>query len=90
LHRNSPPPDMGVSPAELLFGRNISDHMPKPVHLRLEWSELADMRERAHAQRFSYATKDKIRHEPDPLSVGDIAYKTREAIIYSYGMLPVQ
>jgi len=63
---------MGVSPAELLFGRNISDHMPKPVHLRLEWSELADMRERAHAQRFSYATKDKIRHEPDPLSVGDI------------------
>ena len=71
LHRNSPPPDMGVSPAELLFGRNISDHMPKPVHLRLEWSELGDMRERTHIRRYNYATKDKDRHGINPLSVGN-------------------
>eukprot|EP00111_Clytia_hemisphaerica_P024151 TCONS_00071197-protein len=36
LHRNTPPPDMGVSPSELLFGRNITDHMPRPVTFRRE------------------------------------------------------
>ena len=51
LHRNTPPPDMGVSPAELLFGRHIIDHMPKPIRFKQEWSELADMREMAHARR---------------------------------------
>lgn len=34
LHCTTTPPDMGVSPAELLFGRTITDHMPKPIRLK--------------------------------------------------------
>ena len=48
LHRNTPPQDMSVSPAELLFGRPLSAHMPKPIRNRREWIELADRREMAH------------------------------------------
>ena len=55
LHRNTPPPDMGISPAELLFGRNISDHLPKPIRFRKEWSELADARETAYRRRQLHA-----------------------------------
>ena len=42
LHRNTPPPDMGVSPAEIPLGHPLRDHMPKPIHMRLEWLELAN------------------------------------------------
>lgn len=71
LHRNTPPVDMGVSPAELLFGRNLTDHMPKPVTFRREWSELADLRERAHATRFQNAQKYATTTEMQPLKIGD-------------------
>ena len=27
LHRNTPPPDIGASPSELLFGRHLTDHL---------------------------------------------------------------
>ena len=57
LHRNTPAPaDMGVSPEELLFGRNISDHLPYPIQFRREWSELADTREKTYMRRFDYAS----------------------------------
>ena len=71
LHRNTPPPDMGVSPAELLFGRHITDHMPKPIRFKQEWSELADMREMAHARRKEDSTRGDNRRELKPLSCGD-------------------
>ena len=72
LHRNTPPPDMGVSPAELLFGHPLRDHMPKPVRMRLEWLELADRRETAHAQRNSYANSHANHRDLNPLSRGDL------------------
>ena len=58
LHRNTPAPDMGISPAELLFGRNINDHLPNPITFRKEWSELADLREKVHQKRI-YASSMK-------------------------------
>ena len=71
LHRNTPPADMGVLPSELLFGRNITDHMPKPITFRREWSELADLREKAYAQRYDYATKNENSKELNPIKIGD-------------------
>jgi len=74
LHRNTPPPDIGVSPAELFFGRNINDHLPSPVKFRKEWSELADGRETAYNKRRAHATKNdnhKRVHELTPLNIGD-------------------
>ena len=71
LHSNTPPPDMGVSPAKLLFGRHITDHMLKPICFKQEWSELADMREMAHARRKEESTRGNYRRELKPLSCGD-------------------
>ena len=39
LHRNTPSPDIGASPAELLFGRPLNDHLQNPVPPRKNWSE---------------------------------------------------
>jgi len=72
LHRNTPPPDMGVSPAELLFGHPLRDHLPKPIRMRLEWLELADRRETAHAQRNRYANNHVNPYNLNPLSPGDL------------------
>ena len=72
LHRNTPPPDIGASPAELLFGRHINDHMPSPSRFRKEWSELADGREKAMRMRHLYATKHENTTELKPFYVGDI------------------
>ena len=71
LHRNTPPADMGVSPSEVLFGRNITDHMPKPITFRREWSELADLREKACAQRYDYAMKNEGAKELNFFKIGD-------------------
>ena len=72
LHRNTPAPDMGVSPAELLFGRNIPDHLPHPIQFRREWSELADAREKTHRRRYYHATKHEKRRNLSELQIGDI------------------
>ena len=71
LHRNTPAPDMGVSPAELLFGRNIPDHLPHPIQFRREWSDLADAREKTHARRFNNISLKDERNVLQPLQVGD-------------------
>ena len=74
LHRNTPPPDIGVSPAELLFGRNINDHLPNPITFRKEWSELADARETAYNKRRSHAINGdnyKNVRKLRPLNIGD-------------------
>ena len=52
LHRNTPSSDIGASPAELLFGRPIRNHLPTPVDVRREWTELAKQREIAMRKRF--------------------------------------
>ena len=69
LHRNTPPQDMGVSPAELLFGRPLTDHMPKPIRIRREWIEIANRREMAHKNRKQQADNYSQR-ELQPLTHG--------------------
>ena len=70
LHRNTPPPDIGASPAELLFGRPLHDHLPNPVRFRREWLDLANMREKAVERRFSQSTKNDTMRALTNLDVG--------------------
>lgn len=72
LHRNTPPPDIGASPSELLFARPLNDHLPNPTKFRREWLELADMRERAINQRFLNNMKHtENRQQLNPLRIGE-------------------
>lgn len=53
-HRNTPHQDLGLSPAEMLYGRTIKDHLPilrekHQIHKR--WRETKELRERAMAKR---------------------------------------
>ena len=70
-HRNTPAQDTGVSPAVLLFGRPLKDHLPRPSQkLREEWEAIADRREDALARRVSTNTPGTGK-ELHPLNVGD-------------------
>ena len=52
MHRNSPDPQTGVSPAELVFGHPIRDHLPRSSYLpRAEWRSMAESREQAFKRR---------------------------------------
>ena len=72
LNRNTPPPDIGASPAELLFGRSINDHLPSQNQIRKEWSELADAREKASMKRQFHINKNQRDNPLKPLRTGDI------------------
>ena len=53
-YRNTPLPGMGTSPAQLLYGRTLRDHIPSlhdVLRIRKEWVTLAEDRERALARR---------------------------------------
>ena len=81
-YRNTPDRDIGLSPAEMLYGRSLKDFLPsKPDkfiqpqydNLRKEWKDVAEWREKALAKR---GTKimDKLNehtNELPGLSVGD-------------------
>lgn len=66
-HRNTPTQGNGVSPAVVLFGRPIRDHLP-PHHLRREWQTIADSRELALAKRHVISP---VTRQLDQLAVGD-------------------
>lgn len=71
LYRNTPSPDMGVSPSEL-FRHNIRDHLPAPRRFRKEWIELADIRENAFSKRHQQACLAKpTQRKLTNLNVGD-------------------
>jgi hypothetical protein len=70
-HRNTPTQESGISPAIMLFGRNLRDHLPRGGRdMRPEWNVIADSREHALAKR---ALKDieTGKRELKPLSIGD-------------------
>ena len=76
LHRNTPDPLTGLSPAMILFGRQIRDHIPavlgkyKP---RSEWRLEADLREQAYAKRHAQM-EDRLNFGAKtlpPLKIGD-------------------
>ena len=54
MHRNSPCPITGLSPAQVIFGRVLRDHLPlQPgkFEVRKEWRQEADLREKAYTKR---------------------------------------
>ena len=53
-HRNCPDSESGLSPAQIIFGRELRDHLPSLVSKyqpRQEWRMEADLRARAMAKR---------------------------------------
>ena len=66
-HRNTPSQASGMSPAELLFGRKLSDHMPSVIEIRPELKTARESRE------FKYMTRSSknIEREYKQLNVGD-------------------
>ena len=82
LHRNCPDPITGLSPAQVIFGRVLRDHIPlQPgkFSVRAEWRQTAEMRERALAQRHMAKKEELTRgtkllpplHEGDTVMVQD-------------------
>ena len=62
IHRNTPDPATGVSPAQIIFGRPLRDHLPTPVHkfrLGEHWQEAAKKREDCLMKRH-YAKSESL------------------------------
>lgn len=75
-HHNQTDPITGLSPAEVIFGRGLRDHLPLQDHKfqpRAEWRLEADMREQAYAKRHILKKEQLLRNsKPLPeLEVGD-------------------
>jgi hypothetical protein len=76
LHRNNPDPETGVSAAQVIFGRELRDHLPAKIDRyqpRQEWRLEADLRERAMAKRHGRMER-QLAHGSralPPLSLGD-------------------
>lgn len=75
-YRNTPIQDIGLSPAQLLYGRTLRDWIPsvKDAHkIRHEWLVVAEDRERALAKRNILQMEKYNEHTRPlpPLSVGD-------------------
>ena len=54
MHRNTPIQDVGISPAMMLFGRPIKDHLSTirdHLSVRPQWKEIRELREKAMAKR---------------------------------------
>ena len=54
IHHNQTDPVSGLSPAEVIFGRHLRDHLPlqpQKFQPRAEWRMEADQREKAYAKR---------------------------------------
>ena len=46
MHQNTPLQDVGISPAEMLFGKPIKDHLPSPpdqLAARPQWKEMHEL-----------------------------------------------
>ena len=76
-HRNCPDPESGLSAAQIIFGRELRDHLPALVSKyqpRQEWRLEADLRARALARRHGKMEtwlKHGARALP-PLAIGDM------------------
>ena len=75
-YRNTPIQGLNVSPAQLLFGRTLRDHLPSlpsSLDIRSEWQMLSEDRERALAKRHLQSIVRYNEHtKPLPqLSIGE-------------------
>ena len=77
LHRNTPDPMTGLSPAMILFGRELRDHLPSVLSRyqpRQEWRMEADAREKAFAKRHA-KMEERLNYGAKPLpplAIGDV------------------
>ena len=81
-HRNTPDRDLGMSPAELLFGRKLKDFLPSRPNeppnsmwpnFRQEWKDTAHWRELALQRRSSKINEKLLEHTKNlkPLQLND-------------------
>ena len=76
-HRNTPDPDIKVSPAEIVYGRPIRDHIPKIVYEPREaWSSYAKRREDSFLRRHYLKREPLNAHAKmlKPLKEGQTVY----------------
>ena len=67
IHRNSPDPETGFSPAEVVYGRPMRDHLPiTSLKPRATWQEIADKREQAFKKRH-YSKCESLNKNTAPL-----------------------
>ena len=84
IHRNTPDPATGVSPAQIVFGRPIRDHLPTPLHkldIRSDWTKAAKLREECFMKRH-YAKCEDLTHgtkQLQSLIPGDFVYVQDQA-----------
>ena len=84
IHRNTPDPATGVSPAQIVFGRQLRDHLPTPLHkldMRSDWTRAAKLREECFMRRH-YAKCEDLSHgtkQLQPLIPGDNVYVQDQA-----------
>ena len=76
-YRNTPCKDLGVSPAQILYGRTLRDHLPTPMDClkqRKEWILLKADREKALSAKYGRVQEDLERHSRQlpPLPVGAV------------------
>ena len=79
IHRNTPDPTTNLSPAQLVFGRPLKDHIPAPVgHFtpRKELQDMATKREESAIIRHHRKAEDltKGSKQLHPLITGDHVY----------------
>ena len=71
-HRNTPDPQTGLSPAQIIFGRQLRGFLPRPesgLHIREEWMLDAGKRAEAFAKRQS---RMQERLEQDARDLGEL------------------
>ena len=76
IHHNQTDPISGLSPAEVIFGRRLRDHLPLQDHKfqpRAEWRLEADQREKAYAKRHILKQEQLSAGSKSlpPLTIGD-------------------
>ena len=79
IHRNSPDPSTGDSPAMIIYGRTLRDHLPTPLHkfaMKNDWEKAAKRREDCYMKRHYAKCEDlssKAKSLPK-LIPGDLVY----------------
>ena len=70
-HRNTPSQETGISPAEMLYGVKLRDHLPNKFRsIRKEWHDVSKARELQNSIKMDKMTSSKKR-SLSPLKVGD-------------------
>jgi hypothetical protein len=71
-YRNTPLQEIGLSPAVILFGRPIRDHLPNSTRrLRKEWDKIAESREAALSKKHLRSHPEEPRRQLKELQLGE-------------------